>query len=128
MSEDKIVLNAFRHQRYFHSRRSLCHAQDRRVLNAFRHQRYFHIATWLRHFMVVVLCSTPFGIKGTFTPVMNRSGATHTVLLTCSTPFGIKGTFTKKLSRPMPQSTSAQRLSASKVLSQQCAQLICFIL
>src|SRR6185503_4210414 len=63
------VLNAFRHQRYFHT----CDEQERRdshgfthVLNAFRHQRYFHKET-LTAYAAKHKCSTPFGIKGTFT-------------------------------------------------------------
>ncbi len=87
----QVVLNAFRHQRFFHQRNRTPHPQTPPVLNAFRHQRFFHWHRWhrrLRHRRVLNafrhqrffhkyycitankpgMCSTPFGIKGSFTP------------------------------------------------------------
>ncbi len=131
------MLNAFRHQRYFHPirvGRSMLELSAQRlsaskvlslnrfdherrscrVLNAFRHQRYFHAMSSRRQFRFS-LCSTPFGIKGTFTRYRKgrvaplhcaqRLSASKVLSLKnalsdfarrrkCSTPFGIKGTFT----------------------------------
>src|SRR5581483_3114448 len=109
------VLNAFRHQRYFHEqardfltaalecstpfgikgtftrRHGGDHRRQQSVLNAFRHQRYFHAGLGPR-LTPPGRCSTPFGIKGTFThPGLGQQARG----LMCSTPFGIKGTFTR---------------------------------
>ncbi len=59
------------------------------VLNAFRHQRFFHTNA---------------------VPLRNNSRM-------CSTPFGIKGSFTRLTLWTFAQACRAQRLSASKVLS-----------
>ena len=83
------VLNAFRHHRYFHTLHLLCLLRGVAVLNAFRHHRYFHIRI------------------SSFIPVSSM----------CSTPFGITGTFTWTKSRSGNNSRGAQRLSASQVLS-----------
>jgi len=83
------------------------------------------------------VCSTPFGIRGLFSPLRARYQAHQGVLnafrhqrsfqspnkltcvslLRCSTPFGIRGlfrNFTTRLSLAIPR---AQRLSASEVFS-----------
>ncbi len=109
------MLNAFRHQRFFHLRLAPSDAPDfarcstpfgikgsftagsrtacalrAPVLNAFRHQRFFH--DWIQsHCTASSKCSTPFGIKGSFTASM---GQAMIEVLLCSTPFGIKGSFT----------------------------------
>ncbi len=62
----QVVLNAFRHQRFFHWHRWHRRLRHRRVLNAFRHQRFFHTSS-PRLTEDPRMCSTPFGIKGSFT-------------------------------------------------------------
>ena len=91
------------------------------VLNAFRHQRYFHMkrAGILTEGFE---CSTPFGIKGTFTSL---GALNDCITRQCSTPFGIKGTFTRTKGTWAGPGRCAQRLSASKVLSPR-ANKPCF--
>ncbi len=67
----------------------------------------------------IIWCSTPFGIKGSFTLGFRCKRVPEQG---CSTPFGIKGSFT-----PIPNTNAAarqraQRLSASKVLSLSSAR------
>ena len=114
----KNVLNAFRHQRNSHHVvRSEC-ADCADVLNAFRHQRNSHCHS-APNFDCPAWCSTPFGIKGTLTGMLVSTVRT---IWPCSTPFGIKGTLTNSLSPAPIPAGSAQRLSASKELSQ-CARI-----
>ncbi len=85
-----LVLNAFRHQRFFHIYIHAACCFNSIVLNAFRHQRFFHGDQLLK------TCA----------------------ILECSTPFGIKGSFTVNVSPLASVFNCAQRLSASKVLSR----------
>ena len=60
-------------------------------------------------------CSTPFGIKDHFTYVSQIQGRQ---VSKCSTPFGIKDHFTAVLCGCLLYMLGAQRLSASKIISQ----------
>ena len=84
----------------------------RKVLNAFRHQRFLRSLLRFVGFVVSIMCSTPFGIKGFYggmTPLARNPPNM------CSTPFGIKGFYGNQRPR-MPRTIwCAQRLSASKV-------------
>ena len=112
------MLNAFRHHRNSHRRRSFPRSRaQRRVLNAFRHHRNSHISlaragisSWgsaqrlsassefSRAVCVCVvlrslsLCSTPFGIIGILTNLLTDMLSDEVGL--CSTPFGIIGILT----------------------------------
>jgi len=61
-------------------------------------------------------CSTPFGIKDHFTP--RNTYKVNLGFTGCSTPFGIKDHFTRSSSCVLRTRTSAQRLSASKIISR----------
>ena len=84
------VLNAFRHQRFGHVGRRALPAVARRVLNAFRHQRFGHDLS-LRYPPAPLMCSTPFGIRGSDTGTIKQR--LHSARK-CSTPFGIRGSDT----------------------------------
>ena len=91
------------------------------VLNAFRHQRSFHTPIWNYGGEIFNVCSTPFGIKGVSTWTPTVAGR---IDVACSTPFGIKGVST---SSTMPQSwrpLGAQRLSASKEFPPHPLQIL----
>ena len=60
------VLNAFRHQRFSHQGGPRTYLSAQHVLNAFRHQRFSHTERE-GMMLIVLLCSTPFGIKGSLT-------------------------------------------------------------
>ncbi len=109
------VLNAFRHQRYFHITGALYMlGYPLRVLNAFRHQRYFHARLIPNVKASAWLCSTPFGIKGTFT---RRSSARRAVACRCAQRLSASKVLSQTKLRAPRQDRGAQRLSASKVLS-----------
>src|SRR6185503_12638640 len=107
------VLNAFRHQRYFHEYFWYSQQCPLIVLNAFRHQRYFHV--WGGDAQPQGLgCSTPFGIKGTFT---YQGPARKQKLSEVLNAFRHQRYF-HAIARLLHFFHScAQRLSASKVLS-----------
>ena len=105
------VLNAFRHQRSLHRRRPGGSPPTSFVLNAFRHQRSLHAVqdVWQGP---VLLCSTPFGIRGLCTSPRPRPPRPN---VQCSTPFGIRGLCTRARSAAAGCWRGAQRLSASEV-------------
>ncbi len=108
------VLNAFRHQRFFHVRRGRPRGVHRIVLNAFRHQRFFHSAyvhIGVGETNVLNAFRHQRFFHGRY--ILRRCCACR-----CSTPFGIKGSFTWKTDMPGLRTGGAQRLSASKVLSR----------
>ena len=133
------VLNAFRHQRFSHSRRyvnpfrfvtcaqrlsaskvlsRLIRLLDRLlviVLNAFRHQRFSH-AYQPEDDEHSSMCSTPFGIKGSLTIVQRRQSVP---MLSVLNAFRHQR-FSHSVAHPVRFLTCrcAQRLSASKVLSR----------
>ena len=87
----QFVLNALRHQRSFHHWRVSPDFPDVFVLNALRHQRSFH----------------------------RRSDGKANEKKKCSTPCGIKDRFTDFLHERSKIERSAQRLAASKIVSQR---------
>src|SRR5215213_3696482 len=133
------VLNAFRHQRYFHRTSGASSGRALKVLNAFRHQRYFHHARRLACRPLAGLCSTPFGIKGTFTRWLNSHLRKPTDVLNAFrhqryfheyktvnhvraervlNAFRHQRYFhSRQIQATSPVVSCAQRLSASKVLS-----------
>ena len=82
------VLNAFRHQREKHARTSSQYPSCCSVLNAFRHQREKHFRRASAS-VSVIWCSTPFGIRGKNTRMMDTIKINR--VEQCSTPFGIRG-------------------------------------
>jgi hypothetical protein len=60
------------------------------VLNALRHQRFIH-ARFFDIRKLTEQCSTPYGIKSSFT---QSHPLTAQAIRKCSTPYGIKGSFT----------------------------------
>ncbi len=136
------MLNAFRHQRFFHAfefifpydpplicaqrlsaskvlslerigARNLSYGV---VLNAFRHQRFFHAVFDVVVDNEVLLCSTPFGIKGSFT--VKKEGSFDYCLLVLNA-FRHQRFFHELVVTIMNGvQDGAQRLSASKVLSR----------
>ena len=131
------VLNALRHQRSFHRGQAGSRAGSRNVLNALRHQRSFHMDN-AGDSAGQQMCSTPCGIKDRFTFPLQRSPAPRTVLNAlrhqrsfhyndkviglnrpeCSTPCGIKDRFTRTGEIARMFLRCAQRLAASKIVSQ----------
>src|SRR5215213_8793329 len=141
------VLNAFRHQRYFHRTSGASSGRALKVLNAFRHQRYFHHARRLACRTLAGLCSTPFGIKGTFTRWMNSHLRKPTDVLNAFrhqryfheyktvnhvraervlNAFRHQRYFhSRQIQATSPVGSRAQRLSASKVLSRASSGRAC---
>ncbi len=160
------VLNALRHQRKNHSTRSDFSNAQAVVLNALRHQRKNHAANWPQRRMSIDvlnalrhqrknhvcstvlselewMCSTPYGIKGRITgmlerlrrrmrPVLNAlrhqrknhaltADGLRSAWQVCSTPYGIKGRITLGVGRERILAVCAQRLTASKEESRPCA-------
>ncbi len=138
------VLNAFRHQRFFHSRSNtspqlqvqcstpfgikgsftelggFVRPSSCSCSTPFGIKGSFTLIDTARQF-AQKLCSTPFGIKGSFT-ASGTSGSTCDG--ECSTPFGIKGSFTAETMSLDLGGNGAQRLSASKVLSRAFESLL----
>ncbi len=84
------------------------------MLNAFRHQRFFHSVASAKKARPV-----PGAQRLSASKVLSHiTGVERVALSLCSTPFGIKGSFTLRAPfiYPLP-ALCAQRLSASKVLS-----------
>ena len=88
---DKIVLNAFRHQRMDHIPGEAGDIVGSIVLNAFRHQRMDH-TPHLCTTLDTGMCSTPFGINEWIT-FRQPFGKVHSRM--CSTPFGINEWITR---------------------------------
>ncbi len=132
------MLNAFRHQRFFHTRKPVyfvmvgrcstpfgikgsftcnCHPEFQLrlyVLNAFRHQRFFH-SSCARCQSAPGTCAQRLSASKVLSPATSKNSMGIT--FKCSTPFGIKGSFTQAERANLYLLACAQRLSASKVLS-----------
>ena len=109
------VLNAFRPSLIL-SRRSMApQSQKLLVLNAFRHHRYFRTLASPTVVKVIVPCSTPFGITDTFADLLQ---SLEQVLLVLNA-FRHHRYFRCVMVLQMEfVAVGAQRLSASQILSQ----------
>jgi len=103
------VLNALRHQRKEHCCSPLSASRSIRVLNALRHQRKEHGCRSILQFLgEFVLNALRHQRKE-----HSVAGAGVALVLMCSTPYGINGRNTASNRSAVPQSRSAQRLTAS---------------
>ena len=127
------VLNALRHQRNDRGNYARLKTSGLFVLNALRHQRndrkLVHQIS-----LTLVMCSTPYGIKGMIARKFQYSGRRRVVLNAlrhqrndrsvtaettlgvgrCSTPYGIKGMIAPEFPPTGLSHLGAQRLTASK--------------
>ena len=85
------------------------------MLNAFRHHGLYRVAVLRVLDIKRELCSTPFGITDYIGASENSSNAQTPNL--CSTPFGITDYIGRRLAEEGPDRGSAQRLSASRIIS-----------
>jgi hypothetical protein len=113
VTQQEMVLNAFRHQRLLHTQEENEHAQGPRVLNAFRHQRLLHLVAQLPR-----LAGESRAQRLPASEALAPAGAgADGWPCWCSTPSGIRGSCTRSIGRIYGGSSCAQRLPASEALA-----------